>query len=432
MKNKMFFTMLLTLPVLSLFSQVPSLDLPALKLDLILFDLPYQVEAAKTLEHGFFESYTHPSMETSLNITSGVYSAFHYGMNKFKNAAGLDTFWKRLIYYGGSITGDFLLFILPIPSSYLWMHESFHVAGFTHTGIQSRMGYAFPAGAYAISESGDFSYWYDFPRIVEAGIEGEYLLIKKMQRNNFFYEQDMFNEFLYLLANAQAWGYAYRPFQNDDLVMNVDGEEQEVTTDSLIWVYALFHPDEIVPDDRVIRMSDLDDNEKAFFKKRVMWALINFVSPMTFGIRSIPLGKDTGLYGNFALRQMYASFGTDVSVEVYLKKAPFNLALSFHNYLNYNHYFPAIEMELLDFPIKFNNFGLYLSPRVILGMQPQNMNFMTKDPEFFGLLGCRADFAISKYVLPYIDLSAKTDGWVAGNEFLEKNVSVKVGLSLRF
>jgi hypothetical protein len=187
-----------------------------------------------------------------------------------------------------------------------------------------------------------------------------------------------------------------------------------------------------VPDDQVIRMSDLNDNEKAFLKKRVMWALINMVSPMTFGIRSIPLGKDTDLYGNFALRQLYTSFGTDISIEVYLKKKPFNLAVSFHNYLNYDHYFPAIEMELLDFPIMFNKWGLYLSPRVILGMQPQNMSFKTKYPEFFGLMGCRADFAITKYFLPYIDFTVKTDGWVAGNEFLEKNASVKVGLSLRF
>jgi hypothetical protein len=37
----------------------------------------------------------------------------------------------------------------------------------------------------------------------------------------------------------------------------------------------------------------------------------NLASPMMFGIRSIPLGKDSGLYGNFALRQFYTSFGTD-------------------------------------------------------------------------------------------------------------------------
>jgi hypothetical protein len=34
----------------------------ALKLDFPLFNLPYQITAANTLEYGFFGSYTHPSM----------------------------------------------------------------------------------------------------------------------------------------------------------------------------------------------------------------------------------------------------------------------------------------------------------------------------------------------------------------------------------
>jgi hypothetical protein len=57
---------------------------------------------------------------------------------------------------------------------------------------------------------------------------------------------------------------------------------------------------------------------------------------------------------------------------------------------------------------------------------------MTGDPEFLGLLGCRVDFSVSKHFLPYFDLTLKTDGWVAGNEYLERNMSFKVGLSMRF
>jgi hypothetical protein len=303
--------------VFSLFAQTNSIDNPALKLDLPLFNLPYQIDAAQTLKYGFFESYTHPSMNASLNITTDVYSAFHYGMKRFKTAVGADKFWKKFVYYGGTVVGDFFIYMLPIPTSYVWMHESFHRAGFTHAGLQSHINYNFPTGAYTMSDSGDFAYWYDVPRSIEAGIESEYLLVEKMQRNNFFYEQNMFNEFLYWLANYQAWSYAYMPFLSDDITMNVDGKEAVVTVDSLQWLYSLFHPGEFISDEQAIRMSDLKDNEKAFFKKRVMWSLINLASPMMFGIRSIPLGKNTGLYGNFALRQLYTSFGTDLSVHLY-------------------------------------------------------------------------------------------------------------------
>jgi hypothetical protein len=65
-------------------------------------------------------------------------------------------------------------------------------------------------------------------------------------------------------------------------------------------------------------------------------------------------------------------------------------------------------------------------------MQPANQEFMTGDPEFLGLLGCRVDFAVSKHFFPYFDLSVKTGGWVAGNEYLEPNVSFKTGVSMRF
>jgi hypothetical protein len=69
---------------------------------------------------------------------------------------------------------------------------------------------------------------------------------------------------------------------------------------------------------------------------------------------------------------------------------------------------------------------------VLLGMQPKDQEFMTGTPEFFALAGCRADFAVTKHFFPYIELSAKTDGWVAGNEFLKRSISVKAGISARF
>jgi hypothetical protein len=426
------------IPLTLLFAQFePAVPPIALKLDFPLFSLPYQIDAAKIPEYGFFDGYTHPDMEASLAITSGVYSSLHFGMKKLRNMMGQDAYWKKLVYYGGVGVGDFLLYFLPIPTSYVWMHESFHRAGFTHMGLRSHMNFAFPGGAYTTNDSGGNIYKHDLPRLIEAGMESEFLLIEKMQRNNFFYDQGMSNEFLYWLANYQAWSYAYMPFQNEGSTMVIEGKEQEVSVDSLLWAYYLFHPEENITvdseNDEVIGLSDLKDNEKNFLKSRVLWSLVNFVSPMMFGIRSIPLGRDSGLYGNFALRQFYTSFGTDLSVNVYLKKAPFNMAFAYHSYMNYEHYFPAIEAELVDFPVPFTSkFGLLLSPRILLGMQPRDQEFMTADPEFFAMAGCRVDFALSKYVFPYLDISAKTDGWVAGNEFLERNVSLKAGISLRF
>ncbi|GHU84463.1 hypothetical protein FACS189473_1910 [Spirochaetia bacterium] len=171
------------------------LDKPALKLDLPLFGLPYQIDAAKTLEYGFFESYTHPGMDASLNITNDMFSAFHFGMKKFKDIVGLDTPWKRYIYYTGTAAGDSLFFFLP--PGYAWMHESFHRAVLTHSGVRSHIEYNLPQGAVTVPDSGSFLEVKNYIRTTAAGMEGEVLLVEKMQRNNFFYEQNMFHEFAY-------------------------------------------------------------------------------------------------------------------------------------------------------------------------------------------------------------------------------------------
>jgi hypothetical protein len=409
------------------------LDTAALKLDLALFNLPYQIDAARTLEYGFFESYTHPDMDFSLNVTAGVYSSFHYGMKRLKNKMGIDKTWKKLVYYGGIAAGDYLLYRAPLTTSYLWMHESFHRAGYTYAGLRSHINYVFPTGAYAMADSGEFNSLPSLIRTISAGLESEYLLQEKLQLNNFFYEQDMFNEFLYWLGNYQAWSYAYMPFLFENLTMTVEGEENEVSFDSLVWVYCLFRSGEDSSgDEEAIKISDLRDHEQKYLKTRAMLSLLNLVSPMMIGIRSIPLGKDSGLYGNFALRHLYTSFGTDLSINAYLKQRPFNWVFILHLYQNYGHMFPALEARIVDYPVRFANWGLYISPRIMIGMQPANQEFMTKYAEFFGLFGGRVDFALSRHFLPYIEIISKTDGWVAGNEYLARNISFRLGFSLRF
>jgi hypothetical protein len=207
------------------------------------------------------------------------------------------------------------------------------------------------------------------------------------------------------------------------------------------WVYDLFRPDEpysargVHPSgisiNRYRKTTDLTDDELSYLHAQRYWYIFNYISPMLFNVNRITLG-DTDIYGNFAFRHFLTSFGTDTLLKVFLKKNKYNMAFTLHNYLNYEHWFPAIEAELIDFPLSLGSLNLYLSPRILIGMQPENQRFKTETPEFTGLTGCRVDFNISKHFLPYFELKAKTDGWIAGNEFIEKNVSIQFGLSARF
>jgi hypothetical protein len=152
---------------------------------------------------------------------------------------------------------------------------------------------------------------------------------------------------------------------------------------------------------------------------------------MMFFFKSLPFG-DTGIKWNFAFRHFLTSFGTDLSLEMYINIEKFNFVAAYHNYQNYKHIFPAIEIEMIDYPVKIGNIDMYVSPRMMVGMQPKNQNFFTSKVEFFGLIGSRIDFQITQNWFPYIEVTAKTKGWIAGNEFLGGNISARLGVSARF
>jgi hypothetical protein len=207
------------------------------------------------------------------------------------------------------------------------------------------------------------------------------------------------------------------------------------------WVYDLFRPGEPYsargphPSGdgiaRYITLAQLSDEEYAYLVKQGWLSYLNFLSPLLYGFNSFPLGN-TDYDWNAALRHYLTSFGTDSPVQFLLKKTPFNMVFTWHNYMNYANYYTAVEAELRDFPFTIGGFTTYLSPRALIGIQPKDQVFKTGEAEFLGLIGLRADFAVSKHVLPYFELTLKTDGWVAGNEYLDRNVSCVMGLSARF
>jgi len=431
---------------------------PKLKLDLPLFDIPYQIEAMNTVGHGFFSSYANPSMSQSLALTSDIYSAFHFGMKYFYDNSNIGQKWKYYMYYIGIILGDFVLAFAPGGNG--WLHEEYHRAVMSRYGVNSFNGMnRFPIGAHLIHvneiKDEDLIHFkkespHDFVRLHVAGIEGEAVLINDLQRNNFYYDQELSNEVLYwmLIANSHLYIYGSSDRKQVDAdAGKANQKEKSVSSrdftgyDMTGWVYDLFRPDEPYEArgahpsgtgiNRYRTTKDLTDEEFKYLRMQTYLYFINYLSPMLFLQKSIRLG-DGGLTGNFAMRHMLTSFGYDISAQVFLIYAPFNMAFAYHSYMNYKNYFPAVEAELVDYPLSFGKFGLFLSPRLMVGTQPKDQVFKTGSHEFFSLFGLRIDFMASKHFLPYLDFTAKTDGWVAGNEYLDSNVSIKIGVSARF
>jgi hypothetical protein len=457
-KNVFPLVILGALSAVGLFGQTESNGTPGLKLDFPLFDFPYQLEAMDTAGHGFFSAYANPSMGQSLALTTDMVSSVHFGLRWFYNSVNWHPFLKNTVYYGVLGLGDFILTYLPGGTG--WVHEEFHRAVMTRYGVNSFNDMnTFPIGQDAVSVNSiadeDLERFKaespaDFVRMHEAGIEGESMLVDRLQRNNFFYDQGLDNFISYWMIILNS--HIYVIFSADPNEVNIRTDQMNAAENSVSsrdftgfdmagWVYDLFRPDEPyaargshpsgIGINRYRKTTDLTDRELDYLKQQGYWQIFNYLSPMMFGINSIPLWN-SGFYGNFAFRHRLSSFGSDVSLSIFLKKSPHNFVFTLHNHINYENWFPALEAELVDFPSNIGGLAVYLSPRILIGTQPRDQGFMTSGAEFLGLLSVRADFALSRYVLPYMEFTAKTDGWVAGNEYLKAGFEARIGVSLRF
>ena len=438
---------------------------PRLVLNLELIDFPYQLVASKTVDNGnvsfsgFLKGYANPSMHQSLHLTTSLYSGVHYGIDKlFRKDSYAD--WSKGKRFSHSMTllvGDFLLTTAPGFDG--WLHEKFHRSVMTRFGVNSYDDMnKFPIGAETVSVSHvtdeDLIRFkqqspFDFIRMHVAGIEGEYLLAEKLQKNNFFYSQNMSHQFTYILNIINAISYVNISANSliaDEMTDQMNAKETTISVrdftgfDFTGWTYDLFRPNEPYTSrgthttglgiDRYIKVSDLTTAELNYLKKQGSLQWLNLLSPMIYGFKDIKL-NDNGTFGNFAIRNYLTSFGNDISANVFLRNKSYNFAFTFHNYMNYKNYFPSVEMELIDYIKPVGQLLLYITPRVLVGLQPSEQGFTTNKSSFLGLLECKIECKTRIHLNPYVQLSAKTKGWVAGNEFLNSNLSLRLGASMR-
>ena len=440
---------------------------PSLKLDLTLFDLPYQFDAGKTVNNGnltfgsFFKGYANPSMSQSLSLTTDLYSAMHFGIDRIFKVKGKYRVKKfkwasKLLNFGLIGAADYFTTVAPGYGG--WLHEEYHRAVMSRFHVNSFDDMnTWPIGQDLVSVNSvtddDLIRFkkespYDFIRLPATGIEGGYQLVDKLQRENFFYDQHLSHEVLYNLIAINSAFYVVSSANPED----VDKETDEMNIietkildrdftgfDFSAWAYDLFKPTQpyeergIHPSgngiDRYIKTTDLTSEELSYLKKQGKLQFLNFISPMMFGQNSIKINNDFRF--NFAVQNYLTSFGNDILLNVFLKMKERNVIFRYHHAKNYHSDFPAIEVELFEQPFTFMENDFLLSPRIISGVQPKNQSFFTKKLEFLGYAGCRVDWVL-KQAHPWVEMSAKTDGWIAGNEFLNSNFSFKIGLSTRF
>ncbi|MDR0910671.1 MAG: hypothetical protein LBM77_13015, partial [Spirochaetaceae bacterium] len=359
-----------------------------LKLDFPIFDLPYQIEAGRTIGSGFFGSYASMSMNQSMAIAMDTHSALHFGLGKLENILPWEEEIKDTVLIIGNILPVYL-FEAFLPFGIGWAGSEFQRSVLSRFGVYSQTPY-YTSKGYHISDSalGVFktNNPVNFVRMLSARPEADTAFVERMQKNIFFYDMSDYSIISPLVSNFFVLSNvgiglvaSYFPSLFQSLTQNINRNEKSeidrkiVYYPALNWVYDIFRPNEpyeargIHPSgngvNRYISWEKLTTEEKRYLEIQGWLSILNFASPLLYGFKSFPIyGND--IIGNFALHHYLTSFGFDVTANAYLKYDIFNMAFTLHNYINYQNYYFALEGELLDFPIRFTDrFGLLLTPR---------------------------------------------------------------------
>lgn len=460
--KKNFLLLLFAFPLIS-YSQYYN----QLKIDLIFFDYSYQNLAAKTVSSSnypnfevktsdYFKSYANPSMRQSIALSSSFYNAVYLSMSKMKinwfNSDFLNYMTHSLIETGIVLISEF------VPFGDAWLHEEFHRAVLTKNYVQSfNEVNKFPIFKELISvnnvKDDDLVRFKtqnpaDFVRLHAAGIEGEYMLIRNLQSKNVFDNQQhafFLNNFLWTV-NSFYYVYFCHLNSAEETTNEINIEDgsnipiRDFTgLDFTAWVYDLFKPNEaydargIHPSgigyDRYIAPSDLTDAELKYLKKQGYWQLMNFVSPMILGLNNIPINVNGNEYiVNFAFRHLLTSFGYDVSFDLFFKTNKLNIIASTHSYNNKSKTLPGFELNLIDYKLLDRKIKVLASSQSMIWLQPENQFFTDTRSKLGGLFELNLKIG-GENVFSNFYFNYKTQGWVAGNVFQEKNISAGFGLS---
>lgn len=406
-------------------------------------DYPYNRDAATAW----------PSMQQSLHLTKDFYQVVHRELQDrltgHPTAAVVTT-----------IAFDVLSTWLPLGEA--WQHEEWHRAVMGNRDMRSYNGiYDFDwfSETIPVSHVDDEDLVHlkqehpqDLVRLHAAGFEAQNELNFLLEQDMFFLNTRTFDAAVLWLNYANNWGYidTCASREADRITQDIlreegpDVSERDFTgLDCTAWVYDLFRPSEPyeargthpsgVGIDRYIQWSDLTAQEQDYLDRQARLSLVNFVNPFLFAQRRFAMknpwsGDD--LYWNATLRHHLTSFGYNLDANVFVQSQQSSVLLIWHQYFNHDESFPGIEARVLRRIWMAGGKALPISARVALWQQPRNGAFRTTQADNGGLAAVKIAYPFTRQWQGYIEVEAKTAGWVAGNVYLDDNVSARLGVTL--
>ncbi len=449
---------------------------PRLILELPLLDFPHMNKAAgmaynKRLDKisgstvspnagDYLRSYESLSMQQALAVTKSLHATNYYFNNKMWNKWIEPTSKKkqllnRVAANASAGVVDYVLAYHVMVFGPVWLHEEFHRNGLTHQCTSSynetyyRFGGGVPSGSVSKVKDEDLIRFkqikpQEMVRSFAAGIEAQYELVRNMRKDNFFSKTNYANVAMNILITQQAVGYVNQFKQKDYDAsidsMNVKGvtiaERDFVGWDFTGWVYDLFKPNEPYNNrgthpngtgiNRAVKRSHLTKEEDNYLSKMGKMQYLNFITPSMIGVSRININKNTAF--NFAMRHTLNSFGYDVGADIFLETKGTQWLIGLHGYNNKEKFFPGIEIENPSIKVKVGKKEIPLQARAMAWLQPKDQLFTTTKSAAGGLLQVKGRYPLTKIVAAYAEVEGKTNGWVAGNPYLNKNVTLRMGL----
>ena len=415
-----------------------------LRVDLPVIDAPYN------FSHGFRT----PSMAQSLGVGETFYEVAHTAIER--------AWGERRVASGISLV-LFDIFGSLLPGGDGWVHEEFHRAVLGNRGIGSFNDiYRLNLGASTVAVSHvvdddlvrlKATHPIDQVRLGVAGIEGENQLMERLEKNTFFRGSTANHIALYWLTKLNSAFYVSSgaTSEADELTdeMNAsDGADVPVRDftghDFSAWVYDLHRPAEpytmrgVHPSgvgiDRYIKASDLTSEERDFLAMEGRLQIINFLDPNLLGITGFDVRNpfDGGTVRlNASASHYLTSFGHTIDVNLFAKQGPTNVFVVLHRYSNGARSFPGVDAQVIDLPLAVMGMPVDVSHRISLWLQPEAQSFRSTTSKAGALGSIKLRQVTPSRVAAFVELEGKTEGWVAGNVHLDRNVSVRVGGSVR-
>jgi hypothetical protein len=409
-------------------------------LDLPVLDAPFNSREA-----------AFPSMSQSLALSRSLHLAAHSVVDR--------RMARRRRIVSTLAKAGFDLASLWLPGGQGWLHEEWHRAVLSRRGIASRNSVYDFSGALvvrAVLDQDLAALKRDHPaelvRAHAAGGEAHQALALVLQKDAFFGRTPLRNMTTVWVARLSASLYlALSPTQGLSHATRAIAEREGANVerrdftgiDFTSWVYDLHRPLEPyagrgthpsgVGIDRYRVLADLSQSERQHLRREARLTFLNFADPQLYGLSGLTLKRGQGSPRgtlNASLGHQLTPFGHALDARFWARAGRLKLLAVVHRFGNEAGSFPGMDLELVELPVRLLGKDLQLTPRVALWRQPQGQSFRTRAWRDGGLAGLRLRWLLGRRVSSWVEVEAKTAGWAAGCVYLERNVSVRLGLGL--